>query len=345
MPHRDVFVLGALGVLLALADGSAQTASRPAPLSIEALRAGTVKASLRYVRELDSGPSYTAYLVSYRSAGLLVYAMVAVPKAAPPPRGYPVLVANHGNHPDPPKYGMTANGVDSRPGDYYRPVPELYTKRGFLVVLPDYRGHNASEGVEFTRGFLASGYFTEDVVALLSGLGDIQHADTAHVFMWGHSLGGEVTLRLLLATDSVKGASLWSTVGGDIWDQAYYYSRSRNRDAPDSSTVEKASISDLKQQISGLGSPYDWTAREPLRHLRYLRTPIVMHHSIGDVGAKFEWSEHLARELYMAGLPYLFYTYPGRDHFFPAELREQAADRDVEFFRSLIDSSGVRTLR
>ena len=58
--------------------------------------------------------------------------------------------------------------------------------------------------------------------------------------MWGHSMGGEVTLRSLLATSRVKAASIWSSVGGDIWDQSYYYSRYENPQAPDSSETPKS---------------------------------------------------------------------------------------------------------
>jgi dipeptidyl aminopeptidase/acylaminoacyl peptidase len=249
-------------------------------------------------------------------------------------------VANHGTHPNPPKYGVTAGGVDSRPGDYYRPIPELYTSAGFIVVMPDYRGHNTSEGLEYARGFLASAYYTEDVLALLSALRGIDHADPDSVFMWGHSLGAEVTLRALLASDIVKGASLWSSVGGDIWDQAYYYARYQNREAVDGSTVEKPAIDGLKRDIASLGEPYDWTTREPLRSLRYLRTPVILHHAIGDTGAKYEWSERLAGELYLAGLPYVFHTYPGSDHFFQGQARDEAVARDVAFFRSLMGRPG-----
>ena len=341
-PARLRISAAVLTVILVGAYPSAQPAKLPPPLSIDALRTAHFTASLHYERPLADGPGFTAYLVSYRSSHLLVYAMVAVPKSPAPPRGFPVLIASHGTHPDPPKYGFTAGGVDSRPGDYYRPIPELYAKRGFLVVLPDFRGHNASEGVPYTKGYLASAYFTEDLLALLSGLRDLEHADLSNVFMWGHSRGAEVTLRALLATDAVRGASLWSTVGGDIWDQAYNYSRYKNREAPDVSAVEKTPISELKRQIAGFDAPYDWEAREPLRYLRYLRTPVILHHSITDPSAKYEWSERLAKELYLAGLHYMFYTYPGSDHFFQAEAREQAADRDAEFFRSLMDTSAAR---
>jgi dienelactone hydrolase len=168
-------------------------------------------------RALADGPGFSAYLVSYRSDGLKLHAMVAVPEQSLPEAGFPVVIANHGYVPDPTRYGITAEGVDSRPGDYYRSVPELFASRGFLVVLPDYRGHNNSEGLEFTQKADAIDFYARDVVALMAGLHEIPNADMQNVFMWSHSMGGPVSLRALLETDIVKGASFWATSSlGDI---------------------------------------------------------------------------------------------------------------------------------
>jgi len=168
--------------------------------------------ALVYEGPLDDGPGFSAYLVSYRSDGLKLHAMVAVPDQAKPAAGFPVIVANHGFVPDPTRYGITAEGIDSRPGDYYRSVPELYTSRGFLVVLPDYRGHNNSEGLEFTQRDDAIDFYAGDVVALMAGLDEIEDADMNNVFMWSHSMGGAVSMRVLQATHLVKGASFWATM-------------------------------------------------------------------------------------------------------------------------------------
>ena len=182
-----------------------------AAIAVLGLSACSQKA-LVYEKALDDGESFTAYLVSHQSSGLEVHAMVAVPKAAMPAAGFPVVVANHGYVPDPTKYGITADGVDSRPGDYYRSVPELYTSRGFLVVLPDYRGHNSSEGLEFTGKPESVDYYADDVITLLGVLHELQQSDMNNVFMWSHSMGGGVSLRAMLATDIIKGASFWATM-------------------------------------------------------------------------------------------------------------------------------------
>lgn len=170
-------------------------------------------AQLTVERALSAGPSFSAYLISYQSAGLKLHAMVAVPTSEMPIDGYPLVIANHGFVPDPRKYGITADGVDSRPGDYYRSVPELYASRGFMVVIPDYRGHNSSEGYDqiAEQNHESVSLYAEDVVALMAVIGEIEQADTRNVFMWSHSMGGGVAMRVLLATNIVKAASFWAT--------------------------------------------------------------------------------------------------------------------------------------
>ncbi len=189
----------------------------PPPMTVDELRAADFEVVLEYERDLDSGPGFTAYLVTYEHSGLKLHAMVAVPLDDPPTTGFPVVIANHGYVPDPRKYGITSEGVDSRPGDYYRSVPGLFASRGFLTVIPDYRGHNSSEGFEYIdpQDDNSVGYYAEDVVALMSALDQLEAADTNNVFMWSHSMGGSVSIRALLATDVVRASSFWSTMNVD----------------------------------------------------------------------------------------------------------------------------------
>ncbi len=204
-----------LALVLLLFGQAPVYSSEPAPpLTVDELRAVSPTTQLRRLDALDAGPGFTAYLVAYDYAGLTLHAMVAVPISEMPDAGFPVVVANHGYVPDPRRYGITADGRDSRPGDYYRSVPSLFASRGFLTVIPDYRGHNSSDGFEFvdpqTEDSFA--YYAEDVVVLVNSLDQLEAADTDNVFMWSHSMGGIVAVRTLLATDRVRASSFWSTM-------------------------------------------------------------------------------------------------------------------------------------
>ena len=186
----------------------------PPPMSVDDLRQAEFEVTLKREDELESGPGYSAYLVSYEHSGLVLFAMVAVPEDDRPDSGFPVVIANHGYVPDPRRYGIRADGRNARPGDYYASVPGLFASRGFLTVIPDYRGHNTSDGFELIdpQDEQSVAYYAEDVAALLTGLDQLEAADTDNVFIWSHSMGGSVSIRLLLASDAVRASSFWSTM-------------------------------------------------------------------------------------------------------------------------------------
>ncbi len=301
------------------------------PRAIDDLRSLPEATLAGWLQQADT-PDYAARLMKYRSGGLTQYALVATPHGKPPARGYPVLMANHGNHPNPPRYGISADGTDSRPGDYYRGVPSAYARQGFLVIVPDYRGHNISEGAEYARGLLATHYYTEDVLGTLSLVREVPDADERNVFLWGHSLGGEVTLRALLAADGIRAASLWSSVGGSLWDQAYYYARYQQPLAEDHMGLPKGAVDSLRADLRRFEPVFDWRSGEPLRHLDRLATPVILHHAIGDQGAAYDWTRSLAAELARLRKPYHFHSYTGDDHLFAGSQFDVAIRRDVAFF-------------
>lgn len=314
---------------------AAPAAGGEAPKSIAQLRAMQFEPSLKTLAELTPEADFNAFLVGYRVSGLQLHALLALPKHSAPPRGFPVVVANHGFHPNPERYGISANGKDSRPGDYYRSIPGMFAKAGFAVLMPDYRGHNISEGLEYTRNsFIASGHYTEDVLALLANLGSLKSLDVDSLFMWGHSMGGEVTLRALLATPRVKAASLWSTVGGDIWEQAYFYSQRQGPSGVDGNAVAKPAMDQLKKDLAKIESVDAWRQRDPMTNLGHLSAPLIIHHAVGDSSTDVHWSLRLAGELYRLEKSYQLHIYPGSMHFFEGEQRLQAAQRDIEFFQA-----------
>ncbi len=120
MLRREVLVAM---VLMAVATAAC---AKPPPKSIADLRALERQVELKFERNISGGPGFSASLYSDQSGGLNVHAMVARPDQPTPESGFSVVIFNHGHHPEPRKYGITADGVDHRPGDYYRKIPELF---------------------------------------------------------------------------------------------------------------------------------------------------------------------------------------------------------------------------
>ena len=187
-----------------------QTEKSVAPISIKGLQNRTYNANLTFEKELQGTEKYKADLYSYHSDSLKIYALVNIPTSTEPEKGFPILIFGHGFHPEPKKYGVsTKTGKDWRPGDYYRGIPEGYAEQGFLAITPDYRGHNVSDGFEYTKtSYLASTYYAIDVLNMIAGLSDLENVDLDNIYYMGHSMGGDVGLKMLLATDKIKAASL-----------------------------------------------------------------------------------------------------------------------------------------
>lgn len=147
-------------------------------------------------------------LITYRNDGLRLSALMVKPKNATRP--LPVLIANHGFHPDPPHYGFVDQQRNERPGKYYGAIPAAFARRGYAVIMADYRGHNTSEGTEFTRLPNAPDLYATDVLALLKILQKIDGLLTDCVVVWGHSMGAHVSLRTALVDQNIRAISLWS---------------------------------------------------------------------------------------------------------------------------------------
>jgi len=288
-------------------------------------------------KELEGTNGYDASLMSYYSDSLKIYALVNAPKIAAPEKGYPALIFGHGFHPEPKKYGVsTETGKDWRPGDYYRGVPGAYAGKGFLVITPDYRGHNKSDGFEYTqKGFLASNYYTIDVLHLLAALPSLGNVDTSHIYYVGHSLGGDVGARTILATNKIKAASLWAPVAASILDQALYYGKYYDKGTEKVDPEQmKTYTSRLDTNLLSLGFEYHIDAGDPINFVQDISTPLIIHHAKGDESVPYIWSESFVAKLFKYDKDFAFYAYDSDNHLFQDSNRIRAVERDIEFFNN-----------
>jgi dienelactone hydrolase len=275
-------------------DAPATWADANDPLSVEALRRlasapATVFEPAIQMEPLEGMPRR---VVQFQADGLRQYALVIEPAGPAPDGGWPVLLMNHGYHPNPPDYARIADGSTDRPGDYYRALPPAFARLGFLVVVPDYRGHNDSGGSEYAASASAAYWYARDVVTAGRAIPSLPNADPGRIYLWGHSMGGHVTLRAALALgDLVRAASIWSSGGRGENDPA-----------------------------------------EPGPYLPALAVPLNLHHAVADDVTPIRGSEAIAGALAAAGRPHRFYRYDSADHLFEGDDLAAAIRRDFCLF-------------
>src|SRR3989338_585313 len=84
---------------------------------------------------------------------------------------------------------------------------DYLAKAGYVVFKPDYRGHGKSQGQP--QSSLEAGY-TVDALNALSAIKKMPQASLEKIYIWGHSMGGRITLAMLLINQSVKAAVIWA---------------------------------------------------------------------------------------------------------------------------------------
>ena len=284
------------------------------PLSIGALRNRRYQPSeIQTDRFVTDRGTFRSYVVSYTSDGLKQFALMNVPNTPAPAAGYPVIVVCHGYIP-PSEYSTIGS---------YKNTSAAYAAEGFLVLKPDYRGHGDSEGT--ASDTFRTIYYTVDVLHLLSSLGSLDGADTSRVFLYGHSMGGEIGLRVLETTDAVKGAAIWAPAAARFPENTLYFLRKRN--------PEQAA--NTRRELDARFSESDYAGFAPLDNTRLISASLILHHGTEDASVPYEWSLSLSEVLQKNRIPHRFYAYPGDDHNLARGGFFTAIGRDTEHFREL----------
>ena len=292
-------------------DAAIQAAVDQQPISIAALRSGEYTGSpLTVVRNLPAGSNYTRQVVSYQSDGLKIYALLTVPRAVPPQGGWPAIVFNHGYIP-PAEYRTT---------ERYVAYQDAFARAGFVTFKSDYRGHGESEGVA-AGGYNDAGY-TIDVLNAAASLKKDARVNAGRLGMWGHSMGGQLSLRAMLVDPDIRAASLWAGVvaGYDVLSTDWHRAGAQGE-----STQPAPTLGDLNRRYLRLLSPN--------AHLQDLRgRPLQLHHGTADKDVPYSFQVALAQDLRAAQQPFEAYRYEGDNHNPSGNLR-LALNRSVAFFK------------
>lgn len=291
----------------------------PHPMSIAALRARSYEGSLITIEdELDPGPNYFRYYTSYLSDGLKIYALLTVPYGEPPEGGWPAIVFNH---------GYIAPNVYRTTERYVNYVGDL-ARSGYIVFRIDYRGHDRSEGT--ASGAYGDPGYTIDVLNAVASIKQFPQANPDKIGMWGHSMGGFLTLRAMVVSPDIKAGAIWSGVVGSYADMLYRWRRAGPTRTPPP-TARGWRWGWLEEFGAPEENPTFWDSVSANAHLADLSGPVLLAHGTADADVPLEFSETLNQQIQAAGGVVELHVYPGNDHNL-AQSFNAAMARTLEFY-------------
>ncbi len=281
---------------------SPESSTTDKPGFIEGLQKREFKGGEINIEEtLAQSNSYKSYIFSYPSDNLKIYGMMNVPDGDGP---FPVIVLNHGY------FSQTS----FQSGDGTHSIADILAAKGYLTLASDYRGFGKSENDPGgSRGHNPN--YAIDILNLIASVKSLSIADTNRIGMWGHSMGGEVSLRTAEVTDKVKAIVLWAPTSANATDNANFYSR---KHAPGTSPNPSS----------------DNTS--PINYLKYINTPISLHQGLTDTEVKPEWSKSLNEALKKEGKTVEYFEYEGQDHNFRNLGWDRISKRTVDFYNEYL---------
>ncbi len=266
---------------------------------------------------------FTRYLIRYPSDGLRINGFMNVPKGAGP---FPVVIVIHG-YQLPATYKTVA---------YTSVYADYLANNGYLVLHPDLRGHGTSEGQPGSRI-----EYAVDVLNLIALAKKLPNARSDMGFgVFGHSMGGGIAGRVMVASPDVKAAVLYAAVTLDETRPDRF--RATGTPTPASGGASASASTPMPTRTP---LPQEVAERlSPINYLRYLSGPVSVHHGTADEQVNPQNSERVVERLQAegrAGRAYEYFTYPGQPHTFYGEGAALFNRRVVAFFdRNLKPSPG-----
>jgi uncharacterized membrane protein/pimeloyl-ACP methyl ester carboxylesterase len=283
------------------------------------------KSDIIIEKQVEGSGNFSSFVISFMSDGLKEYALMNIPNAERPTNGFPVLILDHGY--------IQPNLYDTV--NSYKSESDYFANQGFLVLKPDYRGNGNSE---VTDQALMRFAYPIDVLNLISSVENISNANPNQIFLWSHSMGGEVTLEVLEAVAKnkdlsarIKGAIFWAPVT----DPIKWFSKNNLSNLPEAIITPYP----YTQTFQILGTPEKnpqlWQSLSPLNYLNNIDTPVLLQHGTGDTTIPYDWSVELNNDLLRLNKTVTLISYPNDTHNFPLSW-SKAVDDDLKFLFGIL---------
>lgn len=267
---------------------------------------------------------YEKSIVTYESDGYTIRALLGIPKGRVPDGGWPVIIFNHGYIP-PREY---------RTNEKYVAYFDRLVLAGYVVVKSDYRGHGESEGV--AEGGYGSDAYSRDIRNLVATMKADQRINPERVGMWGHSMGGHITLRNMVVDPSTKVGVIWAGVVASYPDLLSNWRRASSSPLPSPSYPGRRWRTLLQDQYgTPEQNPEFWNSISATSYLQDISGPVQLHHGTADTSVPVLFSRTLEQKLKAANKTVELYEYPGDDHNISQNFGT-AMNRTIEFFKKYL---------
>lgn len=292
------------------------------PLSIAGLRGHHYEASqIRVDNDIGDAGGYKNSIVSYQSDGLKVYAMQSTPGGKAPGEGWPVVILCHG-YIDPAQYRTD--------GPEYTELIAAYTKAGYVVLKPDYRGHGRSEG-QPTGGHYSPDY-AYDVINLIDSIKADKRFNGKRIGLVGHSMGGHVALRAIVVSPDVKATVMLAGVVGSVDDIYYNWPGHIDHDDKPTDLVQGIREKLVKKHGEPKKNPAYWNSVSAVNYVEAVTGAVQIQQSDKDSVVPKLFADRLAEALRREKKRLDYQVYPGDDHQFVAN-RSRMMDSMMKFLR------------
>lgn len=313
------------------------TAQALYPYTIEGLREHDFQNGRIVIREtLLETENFTRYHIAYPSDGLTITGILQIPTVGEPP--YPVIVMNH---------GFFSRSIYSS-GDGTDRAAGFLNRHGYLTLSSDYRSWGDSD---IGESLFYSG-LAIDVINLMNAIPSIPEADADHIGMWGHSMGGGVTLKVLTLDSRIKAAVIYSSVSADFADIIERWGPGCLGDINagelqygcNSSDILPLDLPDdlIASYFNYVIDPDMLEAVSPLYHLNLITAPVQIDYGTKDglvsSGTPPEWSRKMFAGFIEAGRQAQIFAFEGEKHSFIGDPWFVFMARSAQFFDKYVRS-------
>ena len=266
---------------------------------------------IEFLEVMEQNLFFTRYLVRYPSDGLTIYGFANIPNDD---QAHPVIIALHG-YIDPAVYYTL---------DYTTHYADALASAGYIVFHPNLRGYQPSDdGENLFRVGMAIDVL--NLIALVraqsGGIDLLKNADPNAIGLWGHSMGGGITTRVITVTDDVKAAVLYAAMTGD---------EQKNYEAIRGWSGQTRGLDELNvpaEALVNISSMY---------FFGNITSAVSIHHGTADALVPMEWSQTTCAQLESIGRDVECHYYENMPHTFYGDGDQQFIQNTVEFFNQTL---------